>query len=56
MDNINNKCVCGKKRAGLNSTNWSRHVNNCKKKKLTETGSLQISKFFKTETSKVAGK
>lgn len=30
-----NSCTCGKKRSDLNSTNWTRHVQSCEKRKLS---------------------
>lgn len=46
----NNMCSCGKKRFGLNNTNWSRHIISCKKKKIC-TGNNTIENFFKIPTT-----
>lgn len=40
-------CVCGKNREQLNTTNWQRHLDNCKARK-TKITSRPISSFFKT--------
>jgi len=40
-------CICGKKREQLNSTNWKRHLDNCKVRK-TKMSSRPISSFFPT--------
>uniref|UniRef100_A0A2S2PLW4 Zinc finger MYM-type protein 5 n=2 Tax=Schizaphis graminum TaxID=13262 RepID=A0A2S2PLW4_SCHGA len=37
-------CMCGKRREGLNKTNWTRHINSCKTRKLSLNNS--ISRFF----------
>lgn len=47
---MNSDCVCGKKRSNLNQTNWTRHVNACKKKKSCSTAH-SISTYFKTVSS-----
>lgn len=47
---MNSNCACGKQRDKLNSTNWKRHVDACKKRKTY--GQNSISKFFKTTTGK----
>ncbi|XP_060879170.1 zinc finger MYM-type protein 1-like [Metopolophium dirhodum] len=46
MEIENRKCICGKRRANLNNTNWSRHLASCKKVKLSLT-SQSVSSFFK---------
>lgn len=38
-------CVCGKKREQLNITNWKRHLDNCKARKI-KISSRPISFFF----------
>lgn len=43
-------CICGKKRNGLNSTNWTRHLDSCKKRKL-QFSAGSITKFLKTNTN-----
>lgn len=43
-------CNCGKKRGSINSTNWERHLNACKKRKNISSMS-SIIKFFKSSTS-----
>lgn len=41
------KCVCGKRKGSLNTTNWARHINSCKKIKITEkTEKIKITKYF----------
>ncbi|XP_025190406.1 zinc finger MYM-type protein 1-like [Melanaphis sacchari] len=46
MEKENRKCMCGKRRANINNTNWSRHLASCKKVKLSLT-SQSVSSFFK---------
>lgn len=41
----NTSCICGKTRSGLNRTNWQRHLNSCKKRKL-QFSACSISKFL----------
>jgi len=43
---MSDTCLCGKKQLSLNSTNWSRHVISCKKKKIC-LGNSSITNFFK---------
>ncbi|XP_029348041.1 zinc finger MYM-type protein 1-like [Acyrthosiphon pisum] len=43
-------CNCGKKRGSINSTNWERYLNACKKRKNISSMS-SIIKFFKSSTS-----
>ena len=43
-----NECYCGKKRSGLNLTNWTRHLKSCKKRKLPNDQHVNIVKFFKS--------
>lgn len=50
MEKENRKCICGKRRANLNNTNWSRHLASCKKVKLSLT-SQSVSSFFKKSRS-----
>lgn len=43
---MDDTCLCGKKRLSLNTTNWSRHVISCKKKRVC-SGNSSITNFFK---------
>lgn len=45
-------CICGKKRNGLNSFNWTRHLDSCKKRKL-QCSAGSITKFLKTNTTSI---
>lgn len=40
--------ICGKRRGKLNTTNWSRHLEKCKNKKMKNSGgrNCDISKLF----------
>lgn len=49
-----NSRVCGfccKERGDLNQTNWNRHIQACKSKKIKANSSLNIKQFF-TKTLK----
>lgn len=48
--NINYICDCGKKRGTINSTNWSRHLDACVKRKKSSS-KFGITKFFKPTTA-----
>lgn len=43
---INNICDCGRKRGNMNDTNWSRHKESCKNKKIKLNHNSNIKKFF----------
>lgn len=47
-------CICGKLRGEMNSTNWSRHMESCQKKRKQNSNSSSILKFFKASSSKPA--
>lgn len=45
-------CVCGKMKGDMNHTNWSRHLDSCKKKRKLN-GTESIVKYFKTNPASI---
>lgn len=43
---INNACDCGRKRGDMNDTNWSRHKESCKNKKIKLSHNSNIKNCF----------
>lgn len=45
-------CFCSKERGTLNQTNWNRHVQACKNKKIKVNSSFNIKHFFTSTCTK----
>lgn len=55
---MNSVCDCGRKRCLMNSTNWSRHKESCKSKRIklsysaSQNNCTNITKFFNPTNSR----